>query len=85
MSVGTPVVVSDQVYIWQEIAQAKAGWICRCQVESLTDRLQVALQDPLERYQRGQQAQARQHYSWDAIAQQLLVAYQQITPTDYSH
>jgi glycosyltransferase involved in cell wall biosynthesis len=87
MAVGTPVVVSDQVHIWQEIEQAQAGWICRCQVESLTDRLRAALQDPLERRQRGQQAQAqaRKHYSWDAIAQQLVVAYERIATTDCSH
>lgn len=80
MSVGVPVVISDQVHIWQEIEQAGAGWICTCDVTSLTEKLREALHSTEARQQRGANAQthALQHYSWDAIAQQVIQAYQEL-------
>lgn len=80
MAMGVPVVISDQVHIWQQIAQAEAGWICRCEVADLTQQLRLALQDPQARLQRGHQAQqhAQQHFSWEAIAQTMLTLYRQI-------
>lgn len=80
MSVGTPVVISDQVHICNEVQQATAGWVSRCDVADLTDTLKTALTDATERHRRGQQAQAYalQHYSWPAIAQQMIQAYEQI-------
>lgn len=80
MAVGIPVVISDQVHIWQNIDQAKAGWVCGCETNALTQSLRVALQNPAERQQRGANAQnhALKHYSWTAIAQQMVQSYQQI-------
>lgn len=80
MAAGVPVVISDQVHIWQDIQQAQAGWISACQVSTLTDQLRSALQSPQERQQRGTNARtyALQHYSWDAIAQQVIASYRQI-------
>lgn len=77
---GLPVVISDQVHIWQEIEQANAGWICACTVESLTDRLRSALQDASDRQRRGNNAQtyAQTHYSWDSIAQQMIQIYRNL-------
>ncbi|MEP0752679.1 hormogonium polysaccharide biosynthesis glycosyltransferase HpsP [Trichocoleus sp. Lan] len=77
---GTPVVISDQVYIWEEIQQAEAGWVCACDVGSLTEQLREALADALERQRRGINAQeyALKNYSWKAIAQTTIKAYQQI-------
>lgn len=80
MASGIPVVISDQVYIWQDIQQAEAGWVTSLTVESLTDGLRFALQNQAERERRGLRAKdyALRHYSWDAIAQQMIEAYQQI-------
>lgn len=80
MAHSIPVVISDQVHIWQDIEQAEAGWVCRCEVSSLTAHLRSALQDSNERIRRGANAHAHanQHYSWDAIAQQMIEAYRQI-------
>jgi glycosyltransferase involved in cell wall biosynthesis len=77
MTVGVPVVISDQVHIWHDIEQAQAGWICACGVAALTENLRAALQNPNARNQRGANAQtyALQHYSWAAIAQQMIQAY----------
>ncbi len=80
MVAGTPVVISDQVYIWEEVKAAEAGWVCACEVDALTERLQEALQDAGERQRRGENAQdyALKNYSWDAIALAMIQAYRQI-------
>lgn len=80
MAYGTPVVISDQVHIWEEVQNAEAGWIAQCEVESLTQRLREALQDSAERQRRGLNAQkhAQTHYSWSAIAKATIQAYQEI-------
>ncbi|MBD1823976.1 glycosyltransferase [Cyanobacteria bacterium FACHB-DQ100] len=80
MSVGTPVVISDQVHIWQEIERSQSGWICTCDVESLTQTLKAALHDRAEQLRRGKNAQnhAQTYYSWNAIAQQTIAAYREI-------
>ncbi|NET30464.1 MAG: glycosyltransferase [Cyanothece sp. SIO1E1] len=77
---GIPVVISDQVHIWNDVHQAEAGWVSSCQVEALTQSLRSALADKTERQKRGLNAQtyAREHYSWRAIALQTIQAYQKI-------
>jgi glycosyltransferase involved in cell wall biosynthesis len=80
MVAGMPVVISDQVHIWEEVKGAEAGWVCPCDVEALTEVLREALQDVGERLRRGANAQdyALKHYSWDAIALAMIQAYRQI-------
>lgn len=80
MAAGTPVVISNQVYIWEEVQEAEAGWVTSCNVDSLTQVLRLALQDADERRRRGLKAQeyARKYYSWSAIARQTIETYQQI-------
>jgi glycosyltransferase involved in cell wall biosynthesis len=80
MSVGIPVVISDQVHICEEIRQAEAGWVTSCEVNALTNALRTALKDPVERQHRGEKARihALSHYSWSAIAQQMLQAYHSV-------
>jgi glycosyltransferase involved in cell wall biosynthesis len=80
MAVGTPVVISDQVHIWEDVQQANAGWICECDVTSLTTALRDSLQDPTERSRRGDNAKklTQSHYSWEAIAGRMITAYDEI-------
>jgi glycosyltransferase involved in cell wall biosynthesis len=80
MAAGVPVVISDQVHIWDQVQQAEAGWLSTCDVDALTQTLRLALQEPTERQRRGTcaQAWAMQHYSWQAIAQQMIQTYEQI-------
>lgn len=80
MAIGTPVVISDRVHIWQDIQSANAGWVTPCEVDKLTQALQTAIEAKEERKQRG--ANARQltqaKYSWKAIAQEVIQAYKEI-------
>lgn len=80
MVAGTPVVISEQVYIWEDIQKAQAGWVSTSDQDTLTECLRKALQSTGERQRRGANAQdyALKNYSWNAIAQQMIQAYQQI-------
>jgi len=80
MVAGTPVVISDQVHIWEEVKDAEAGWVSPCEVDALTECLREALDSAGERQRRGANAQdyALKNYSWDAIARAMIQAYQQI-------
>jgi glycosyltransferase involved in cell wall biosynthesis len=80
MTVGTPVVISDQVHIHEEITQSNSGWVCKCEVESLANALESAIGSQDDRQIRGNNA--RQHalgnYSWPAIADRMMAAYRGI-------
>ncbi|AFY78191.1 MAG: glycosyltransferase [Hydrococcus sp. C42_A2020_068] len=80
MAAGVPVVISDRVYIWQDVRDAGAGWICSTEVESLTETLRSALESVEERKLRGSNARKLviERYSWSAIAKQTIAVYQSI-------
>ncbi|HEY9799864.1 MAG TPA: hormogonium polysaccharide biosynthesis glycosyltransferase HpsP [Leptolyngbyaceae cyanobacterium] len=77
MVAGVPVVISDQVHIWQQVRDSESGWVGTTEVESLVELIQQALQNPQECKRRGLNARdyALQYFSWDAIAGQMIQAY----------
>ena len=80
MVAGIPVVISDQVHICQDISGSESGWVGTTNTESIADLIREALKYPEERQRRGLQARkyALLNYSWDAIAQKIVEAYQDI-------
>lgn len=82
MVAGVPVVISDQVHICQEVSDSESGWVSATNVADLARSLRIALQNPSERQRRGLCAKeyALHHYSWDAIARQMIQAYAQLCP-----
>jgi glycosyltransferase involved in cell wall biosynthesis len=80
MHVATPVLISDQVHIHNDISQSESGWVCACSTESLVQNLRLALSDEVDRSKRAQNAQiyAQTHYNWATIAPRLIAAYQTI-------
>ncbi|WP_315784721.1 hormogonium polysaccharide biosynthesis glycosyltransferase HpsP [Fischerella sp. JS2] len=80
MVAGTPVVISDQVHICQQVHESQSGWVTTTDVLALTESLRTALQNPAECQRRGLNAKeyALHNYSWDAIARQIIQAYKQI-------
>ncbi|MER3493027.1 MAG: glycosyl transferase group 1 [Mastigocladus sp. ERB_26_2] len=76
----TPVVISDQVHICQQVHESQSGWVTTTDVLALTESLRTALQNPAECQRRGLNAKdhALHNYSWDAIARQTIQAYKQI-------
>ncbi len=78
MSVGVPVVISDQVHIHTDITHSDSGWVCECEANSLARSLKIALTSKTLRDTKGQNAAkfANTTYSWAAIAPQLTQKYE---------
>lgn len=77
---GTAVAISDRVDIWPDVREAEAGWVAPCEVEALTNILRSAITNGADRQERGIKARnyALQHYSWNAIAGQMIQVYEQL-------
>ncbi|MCC3598684.1 MULTISPECIES: hormogonium polysaccharide biosynthesis glycosyltransferase HpsP [unclassified Microcoleus] len=80
MAAGVPVIISDRVYIWDDIQQAEAGWVVPLEVGAIARAIESALLAPQERQRRGfnGQAYAKKYYNWEAIARKTIEAYQHI-------
>ncbi len=80
MAVGTPVVISKGIYIWEDVEQAQGGWVGNGTIDEISSLIETALTNPQERQRRGLNAQnyALNYYRWDAIAQQMIQAYQRL-------
>ena len=80
MVAATAVVISDQVHIWEDVKGADAGWVCPCEVHALTEVLREALADVGAQKRRGSNGRdyALHNYSWGAIANQMIQAYQEV-------
>jgi glycosyltransferase involved in cell wall biosynthesis len=80
MAMGTSVVISDQVHIWEDIQQTSSGWICQCDSLSLTEKLIESLENPETLKQRGNNAQklVLEQYNWQKIAQKMIDIYREL-------
>ncbi len=81
MAMGLPVLISDQVYIWQEIEKANAGWICTCNQEDLTDKLRLVFNHSQEMAIKSINAQklVEDKYTPKAIARQMITVYKELS------
>jgi glycosyltransferase involved in cell wall biosynthesis len=80
MAAGLPVIISDKVNLWREVAGAGAGRVVPCAVEPLAAALAELLGDPglaREMGRRGRD-QVREHFRWDRVALALEEAYGRI-------
>ncbi|PWT89622.1 MAG: hypothetical protein C5B55_11100 [Blastocatellia bacterium] len=67
-----PVVVSSEVNLAKEIADAGAGWISKVDVASLVKTLSEAMIDREQRLRRGSAGKAfSQNFTWESIAEKL--------------
>jgi glycosyltransferase involved in cell wall biosynthesis len=80
MHLGTPVVISDQVHIHDNVAASESGWVSDCSVAGLTQSIRQALSDPQRLKRRGENAKtyAQSHYCWETIAPLMLTAYRSL-------
>ncbi|SMF63213.1 Glycosyltransferase involved in cell wall bisynthesis [Tistlia consotensis] len=80
MASGLAVVISDQVAIWREVEADRAGWICRTEVDSLSEALAAALADPQLLAERGRQARAsaRARFDWATVTPRLCDGYRAV-------
>lgn len=80
LAVGCPTIISDQVNIWPDIADARAGAVVPTDVARLTDTLRQWLADEALRHgaaERGR-ALAAERYNWPRIAQRWAGHYDRI-------
>jgi glycosyltransferase involved in cell wall biosynthesis len=82
MAAGLPVVVSNQVGIHRDIAQAHAGIVVPCDVTCVASGLVQLLEDARLRQSMGDNGKslARRHYSLHAVTEKLIGVYNDITP-----
>ncbi|MEP7305907.1 MAG: glycosyltransferase [Acidobacteriota bacterium] len=80
MAAGLPVIVSDQVAIHRDVADAAAGLVVRCDVENLSKAMLRLLNDPILRAAMGGNGTrlAATKYSQDAITRDVLDVYNRI-------
>ncbi|MGK7941463.1 MAG: glycosyltransferase, partial [Crocosphaera sp.] len=80
MAVGTPVVISQGVYIYPDVKSYDAGWVTELDVDGLTNALETAMISPEIREEKGKNAYqlVKDKYSWSAIAQQVIDAYKRL-------
>jgi glycosyltransferase involved in cell wall biosynthesis len=78
MACGLPVIISNKVNIWREIADAQAGIVVNCGVLELTEALLKALDDPISRKRWGENGKRliEQKFTWTSVAEQMTQVYQ---------
>jgi glycosyltransferase involved in cell wall biosynthesis len=80
IAAGVPVVISDQVNIWPEIAAARAGVVVRCDAGELAAALERVLDNPEEA--RGMAGRGRElvqrRFAWPRVAAEMLAVYRSI-------
>lgn len=84
MACGVPVLISDQVNIWPEVAQAKAGVVVPCDVQAAAQALRNLLDDALRAHEMGVNGRrwAAEHLTWKTVGAQMISAYQEILRSD---
>lgn len=77
MAVGLPVIVTPDVQIAPDIADAEAGLVVEGEVETLKSAIAMLLTSPEQRHQLGENGKrlVSRQYSWKAIAHNLARAY----------
>lgn len=80
LACGTPVVISDQVNIHQEVAASGAGLVTRCDVAEIAEAIGALLKDGWRRQAMGEAGRAlvKRKWTWDVVAGQLTREYEKI-------
>ena len=80
MASGLPVIISNKVNIWREVAAAGAGSIINCDAQELSDAIVSLLGDDRARMQMGELGKllVKERYTWDVAGEQLVALYRKI-------
>jgi glycosyltransferase involved in cell wall biosynthesis len=89
MACRLPVVISDRVNTWREVANADAGLVVPCETQPLADAIARLLADPALRRQMGERgrALAERHFTWSRAVQRMVEIYEDVVqrcPADRS-
>ena len=77
MAAGLPVIISDQVNIWQEVETGGAGRVIPCNATALADQILDLLDHPEAAQHMGQKGRAlvRERFQWPRVGRSLAEAY----------
>lgn len=80
MACGCPVVISDQVNIWREVKQAKAGAVVGLKIEKIAEAIIVLLEDSEMAGEMGKAGRnlVQTSYTWDSISVELQRIYEKL-------
>jgi len=80
MASGIPVVISDRVNIWREIAAAEAGLVIKCNPDDVYRGMSQLLKDPDLRTKLGRNARelVADKYTWDKNIDLMIDVYARI-------
>lgn len=78
MACGLPVVISDQVNIHAEVAQAGAGLVTRCDASEVAEALGTLLETPSRRREMGEAGRrlVQARYTWPVVVNALTKEYE---------
>jgi glycosyltransferase involved in cell wall biosynthesis len=80
MVMGLPVVISNKVNIWREVAEARVGLVVNCDSQEVGTALLTLLDHPSLGKEMGQRGRklVEERFTWDVVGGQMIRAYQQI-------
>jgi glycosyltransferase involved in cell wall biosynthesis len=80
MAHGLPVIISDCVNIWREIAHAEAGLVIKCDAAELEVALSTLLDDSELRQAMGARGRhmVERTFTWEVAAKQMVNLYERI-------
>jgi glycosyltransferase involved in cell wall biosynthesis len=90
MASGVPVVISDRVNIWPEVAKTNAGLVVPCDVDAAARALCEMLDDPIRGKEMGSNGRSwvAENLPWKVVAAQMAGAYEEIAshqkPRDFA-
>jgi glycosyltransferase involved in cell wall biosynthesis len=73
MACQLPVIISNQVNIWQEISEAKAGRVCNCDVDCFAEKILELLEHKTLAQEMGKNGKrlVEESFQWAKIAKLL--------------
>lgn len=82
MACGVPVVISDKVNIWREIAASGAGRVAPCDADRFAEIISELLENRESAKQMGERGKAlvMERFQWSDVAQTMEDAYRSIIP-----
>jgi len=80
MACGVPVLISDKVGIWREIAEAEAGMVVPCDPDRIAEAIEKLVNYPELRATLGERGRKLVHarFSMDRMAERMELAYQSL-------
>lgn len=81
MACGLPVVISNKVNIWREVAKAEAGIITDCDASQVAEAILGLIDDPELRIKMGEKGErlVQKNFTWSKAAEKMIKVYTKIT------